>query len=87
MKARFVGSAAWSNRRTQEDGRSRGRGVGRDLPGILFLLSGLIVGLFLSGQFATAGLTYASLVMSGGFGFWLCGLSTLPRRNRDIPRR
>lgn len=46
---------------------------------ILFLLSGAIVGCFLSGHFALAGAVYADLVVFGGVGFWLRARPTVQR--------
>ncbi|MHC2625421.1 hypothetical protein ACVIW2_007453 [Bradyrhizobium huanghuaihaiense] len=85
MRDRFVDSTAWSDRRAWENWRSRSHVAGMVLTGTPFLLSGMIVGLFLSGQFTSAGLAYVSLIVSGAFGFGLCGLST-PLRTHD-PRR
>ena len=83
MRDWSVGGTSWSRKCAEEDGHGRSQRAGMALPAILFLLSGMIVGLFLGGQFAIAGLVYASLIVSGSLGFWLCGPSTLQRKKTD----
>lgn len=83
MKDWSLGSTSRSNGCAEEGGQIRSLALGMALPALLFLLSGMIVGLFLGGKFAIAGLAYLSLIVSGSFGFWLCGISFQKRKTEN----
>lgn len=76
------GGQSWSEMRGDDDRRNKG--IGMLLPAVLLMLSGTVMGLFLGGQLLIASVVYASLIVSGAFGFWLCGLSTIQGDGRTI---